>query len=798
MKLDRRDFVRFAAGAALATGSGLGVRGISRVNAALEAEEVRVPGGPEKWALGTCSLCEAGCGLRVRCVGKRAVRIQGNPLHPVNRGGLCPKGLAALQELYHPDRLRAPRLNTGSRTAPRWRDISWDEAIATLRRKLWELRQAGQAHSVVLIDRGERGLDSRLLRRFMEAYGSPNYLPMPSGLGSLEAAMYFQQGATRPPVFDFDNTRYLLSFGVNVLEGWGSPAAVMRAFGRWRDPAAGRRTKFVQVEPRLSLTASRADEWVAIRPGTEATLALGMASVLIAEDLYDAAFVRERTFGFDDWRDEQGRAHMGFRTMVTSEYRLDEVSAATGVPAEIILKLAREFANNRPAIALGDHQTSTLPGNPYAAMAVHSLNALVGSIGAPGGVLLEAAAPLGNVGSHPARPPIDESPERPMPGRQLARLPEAIFARRPYAVQAVLLHHADPVFSMPNGEAFRRAFQEIPFVASFTSFLNDSSALSDLLLPAPTGLEEWQARTSGPAIPQAAVSLSAPVVPPRHGTRQAAAVMIEIARSLRGEVAAALPFATFEAYLKDQVQALFTAQTGAVFSTGMEETWNRMLERSGWWAPTFSNAGELWDQMLEKGGWWDPATAYGERDRLFETPSRRYEFYSQKLGDWARRHPQFAPTAGLAAGDDRVALPHQPPLERAGPERPLLLMPVEVLPLAGGAGAHLPYLQQIAGVHLSEHWRSWLEIHPETAHKLGIADGDLVWIESPRGRALVRARHYAGAHPETVHLPLGYGHGQGSEWSRRGVNPLALVEERCETVAGLPCAWDTRVRVYRS
>jgi anaerobic selenocysteine-containing dehydrogenase len=158
--------------------------------------------------------------------------------------------------------------------------------------------------------------------------------------------------------------------------------------------------------------------------------------VLIAEDLYDAAFVRERTFGFDDWRDEQGRAHMGFRTMVTSQYRLDEVSAATGVPAEIILKLAREFANNRPAIALGDHQTSTLPGNPYAAMAVHSLNALVGSIGAPGGVLLEAAAPLGNVGSHPARPPIDESPERPMPGRQLARLPEAIFARRPYGAAA--------------------------------------------------------------------------------------------------------------------------------------------------------------------------------------------------------------------------------------------------------------------------------------------------------------------------------------------------------------------------
>jgi anaerobic selenocysteine-containing dehydrogenase len=121
-----------------------------------------------------------------------------------------------------------------------------------------------------------------------------------------------------------------------------------------------------------------------------------------------------------------------------------------------------------------------------------------------------------------------------------------------------------------------------------------------------------------------------------------------------------------------------------------------------------------------------------------------------------------------------------------------------VLPLAGGEGGHLPYLQQIAAPHLFEAWESWLEIDPETAHKLHIPDGAIVWIESHRGRAQVRARVYAGVRPGVVHLPLGYGHTAGSELSRGGINPLSLLEERREPVAGLPQSAGTYVRVYPS
>lgn len=802
LKLNRREFLQVGTGGALGVAaSGVTLQGLSNLNAALAAEEVQVPQGPETWVPSICSMCAAGCGLRVRKIGERAVKIQGNPLHPVNHGGLCPKGIAALQALYHPDRLRTPQKNVGSREKPKWKEISWDDALAEIVGHMRKLRESGQAHTVVLIDRDQRNLAARLLRRFLLAYGSPNYLVMPSGLDALQTAVYLQQGVTRPVAYDFENARYVLSFGVDLLEGWGSPASIMRAFGSWRDSASGRRTKFVQIEPRLSVTAARADEWVSLRPGTEAALALGIAYVLITEGLYDAAFVQEHTFGFDDWHDAQGRSHMGLRSLVLRDYRLNDVATLAEVPAETILRIAREIGHNRPALVIGDRQTSTLPGNPYAAMAVHCLNALLGSFEVPGGVLLQQHLPLPEdnppgTAIHASR--IDAQPERPSPAHHLDRLPGAILSRRPYPVEMLLLNEVDPVFARPNGDSFRKALQQVPFVVSFTTLANDTSALADLVLPVPTELEKWQDAGSPPAFPYAVQAMSPPAVSVRYNARPVAEVVLALARALGGAVAAALPFDSLEQYLRKQSDLLFKAQTGAVFAPSLEETWNRLLERSGWWAPGYATAEELWEQIKRQGGWWEPTYSHGEWDRVLQTPSGRFEFFSQRLAEWASTRPQFARQQQLPAGDDRLCLPHQPPLAEGPAGFPFLLLPVEVLPLAGGEGAHLPYLQQIAGLHLSAHWDSWLEIHPETAHKLGIKDGDSVWVESRRGRAQARARLYLGVRPDVVHLPLGYGQRKGAPWACRGLNPLDLVEEQYDPLAGLPQTSGTYVKVYRS
>lgn len=795
-EFDRRNFLKVAAGGALgAAVSSAGLKAVGELNAALVSEQVRVPAGPESWATAVCTLCPGGCGLRVRKIGKRAVKIQGNPLHPMNRGGLCPKGLAGLQELYHPDRLRKPLRNTGSRETPRWKEITWDEALATIADRLKKLRGAGEARSVVLIDRPRNGLLPSLLRQFLYSYGSPNYLSMPSGLDAIQAAVRFQQGTTQPVAFDLYNSRYVLSFGVNLLEGWGAPTANMRAFSHWRDTTSGQRTKLVQIEPRYSMTAARADEWVAVRPGTEAALALGIAFVLISEGLYDSQFVADHCAGFEDWRDPEGNFHLGFKSLVTSEYRLDDVARLTEVPAETILRLAREAAHNRPVVAIGGHQTSSLAGDPYTAMAAHSLNALLGSIGAPGGVLVQNSIP-GPGPAAPARPTI-LSEAAPF-GGTVAQLPQIITSRHPYPVQMVFINQADPVFTLANGDAFRRAMNDVPFLVAFSTFLDDTSGLADVVLPTPAGLESWQDAGSPPTVAHALLSISPPAVRPRKDVRHTADVVLALARALGGNVAGALPFSTYEEYLRHRVNDVFAAQSGAVFGSKLQETWDRLMERSGWWAPTYSTADELWQQVQSQGGWWEPAYSFGDWQGAFRTTSGRFEFYSQALAEVSRQQARAAHGGSGGRFDDRTCLPHQPALGEPTANYPLLLMPVEQLPLSGAEGAHLPYLQQIAGPHLFASWESWLEIHPETAHQFSIGEGDAVWIESKRGRVQARARLFEGARPGVVHLPLGYGRRNGSAWACRGVNPMDIVEARHDPLTGIPQTDATYVKVYRA
>ena len=278
------------------------------------------------------SLCSGGCGVSVRKVGERAVKVEGMPEHPTNRGGVCNLCAAGLQEVYGPSRVPSPLQRVGDRGQGQWAAISWDEALSQVAEKLGAIRQDGTPEALLCIADQKYGTMAALLQRFMTAYGSPNYL-YPAGMAeAYSLTLRLMHGVEGDLAFDFENADYILSFGCGLIEGWGNTVRMIGVNSLWKDKKA----VVKQIEPRLSNTAAKADQWIPITPGAEATLAMGIAYSIIKESLYDYDFVNNYAEGFD-----------AFRDFVMTNYSPGNVAKQTGVDQSTIVALAREFSRAR-------------------------------------------------------------------------------------------------------------------------------------------------------------------------------------------------------------------------------------------------------------------------------------------------------------------------------------------------------------------------------------------------------------------------------------------------------------------
>lgn len=784
----------------------------------LAESDNRPPVGPEKWLTSVCGECDGGCSIRVRTIGGRPVAITGNPLYPLNGKGLCPKGVAGLQVLFSPDRIRNPLRRTGNRGEGQWEEIGWDEAIHSVAEKLNEIRARHEPHELVFLSGEGAGLLGSLISRFCRTFGSPNDIRENSaGIAAQRLAVTCTQGRDLPCAYDLEQTSYLLSFGSPLLEGGSAPVQTLRQYGYLRQERPGPKAKIVQVEPRLSVTAAKADEWIPIHPGTEAALALGIAYVLIRENLYDRSFVEDHTFGFEDWRDEKGIPHRGFKSIVVNEYHLDEVARLTGVPVATILRIAKELGTQKPAVAMGEIGATNAV---FASMAIHALNALVGSIDVPGGVVFPHDVPFAALAEVDldetakqglAKPRLDRAGDRdfPLAHHVAGALPRAIVEDRPYKVSALFLHRANPLFSSPQPERVADAFRKIPFIVSFSPFLDESSAFADLILPDHTPLERWQDQPAPPAARYSLFGLRQPVVSPLYNTLHAGDAVIRIARAMGGPMAGAFPWTDFLEALKQGAAGIFESRRGGIVEgLATRETWTGAVEKRGWWYPTYRTFDEFWAQLAEKGGWWNPAYSFGEWDRIFPNPTGKFQFYSltlknrlERLASTDQQTEALLAELKIDARGDLVFLPHLEAPRLAGDEHkyPLRLNVVRLMPLSEEGSANLPFLQEIAGPHLHMQWCSWLEIHPDTAERLGITDGDMVWVESPAGKIRVRARCTLCAIPGVVNIPANLGHTAYGRWAKGiGVNPMQVAAVEFDRLGGLLASGATRVMVYRA
>jgi len=820
MKVSRRTFLKTStvAGGAAALHSSA-----SHVMAQPPASDVRQE---EHWVPSVCLQCPAGCGILVRVVDGRAVKIEGNPRHPINEGKLCPKGHIGLQILYDPDRIKGPLKRIGPRGAGQWQPISWEEALQTVAARLKGLRERGDPHQLIFMSGRNRGQMGGFIDRFVAAYGSPNHVGHSSICADGSAqAHYLTQGFKAYAGYDWDHTNYLLCFGGGFVEAWRPTTRLLRAFGHMR---RGRpiRAKIVQIETRFSVSAAKADEWIPINPGTDAALALAIAHVILTEGLWDRTFVGDftpearasfssprshfragQTVAAGDFDERFTFGLIPWWNHVLKDFTPETAAEITGVPADTIARLAREFADTKPAIAAGERGASMQTNGVYNRVAIHALNALVGSIDRPGGVLVQKAPPLakwpGVVQDEIAKrgvkqPRIDYAgtARYPLAGKVYQGLPEFMRGEGPYPVDTIFLYYTNPLFSTPDANRFRKAFAEVPFIVDFTPFMSESAEYADLILPDHTYLERWHDDIIYPSLGYPVISLRQPVVEPLYSTRSTGDVLIQLAKAIGGAVAESFPWNDYRDFLRFTLQGIHEAHRGTIVRASFEEFWET-LTREGFWA--------------------DPPYTFGEWERVLHTPSKKFEFFSQalqhKLEELAEKEAsrrqisleqaleEILRGLKLHGRGDAVYLPHYEPIRYAGDPQafPLLLNTYKTMAHAEGRGANAPWLQQIQGLHVNVRWDSWVEMNPETAKTRGIRDGDQVWVESSLGRIKTRAKLYAGAMPHVVNIPFEQGHRAYGRWAKgRGVNPNEILVNETDFLGGLAAFFSTRVKVYKA
>jgi anaerobic selenocysteine-containing dehydrogenase len=737
--MERRDFIKISA----ITGAAAALDGCGQPDVQLIRfipEEELTP-GVATWKPSICTLCPAGCGTLVKVMegdaevvrnGKLGVmkrglakKIEGNPRHPISQGKLCPRGQAMPQVTYHPDRIKHPLRRTGPRGSGQFQEMTWDEAIEELVTKLRELQAAKQQASLAFLTKPLRGQRRELVERFLSTYGAPP--PVMFELfdeSVLRRANALSFGRPQLPTFDLANSNYVISFGADFLGTWNSPVAQSIAYGQMRQGRPAQRGKFVMIESRLSQTGSNADEWIPSRPGTEGILALGLAHVIFRDKLRPASAAGHAGSLIAGW------------SRGLPDYSPEAVEAKIGVAGSRITRLAHEMATHAPAVALTGGAALAHTNALATALAVNALNALLGSVLKPGGVYFTFQRT-------PGRESVLANPEpRGSYGSLLNALgiPEAD-ARRP--IQALLLYDANPLFATPAGTPVQEAIKEIPFLASFGSFLDETSVFADLMLPDHSPLESWLDDNPESGTPHAVSSLAPPAVRPLHNTRAMPDVLLDIAHRMGGRLEAALPSKSYDAMLRASFVGFLTG-AGAKPAMDPEEFWKEVQAQGGSWSES-----EL---------------AFHGRGGFDHAPVQAVE-------------PQF----------------DAPP-----EDYPFHLLPYAPQTLYDGSLAHLPWLQEAPDPLSTAMWNSWVEINTKTAQRLGIKQGDQVEVASQHGKLRAPALVTPGIAPDVVAMPVGQGHTNFTRYaSGRGANPISILAPMVVPETG-SLAWAaTRVKITK-
>ena len=546
--LSRRDIFKYLAGGGVGVGTGLLLGEVNQrpletlLSTHIPPEDFSP--GMDTWYNTLCRMCPAGCGISVRVREGRAKKIEGNPSHPVSRGGSCVLGQASLNALYNPDRVRSPMRADESGG---FVESSWEEAFEGLSARLGAMQTAGMGGRTWILTGGALSSGAEALDRFAAALGA-NVLRLGLDTPATElAAGQAMYGFRGLPHFDIAKADLVVSFGADFLGTWRSPTAYSKAYGEFRQGAHGR-GHLIQIEPRMSLTGANADEWLPARPGSEGALALALAAELL-----------RRGHGGEDvlaWGGLPGAMSPA------------EAAELADIPEERVLALAERMAAAAAPLVLGGGAAGAGVNATETLTSVAALNRVLGAAGKT------------------VKPNLAHAPQF----SSVADVEKFVSAAANGEVSLAIVAGVDPLHDLPESLGMRDALGKAELVVALDSFATDTVSASDWILATDTFFETWGDDIAFPGAGMLSVTLQQPVQNRLYDTLSATDIFLQLAGRTGGALAKALPYPDAEAFTREE-------WAGAWKSLGVEGDFGagfRNVQQEGVWVA------ELTEEMADR------------------------------------------------------------------------------------------------------------------------------------------------------------------------------------------------------
>jgi len=686
----------------------------------------------------TCSMCQMACGILIQMDNGKPVKIIGDPEHPVNRGHICVKAEAALELLYHPDRLKHPLKRAGDKGSGKWERISWDEAWDLVASKLMETKKKFGPESIVFMRGAAKGLQEDYMTRFANILGAPNISSMAHNcFVPRRNSAQITYGFFPRPDYEYPPSCLIL---------WGMGPAESR-IGEYHQiiEALDRGTKLVVVDPLPNRLLDRAFMHLRLRPGSDLALALGMMNVIINEELYDKQFVDKWTSGFDELREH------------VKSYSPDKVAEITWVAADEIKAAARFYASNKPACIQHGNGIDQGVNSFQNARAIDIMRSICGNLGIPGGELKWSGLAI-HTRHAPEMAQADKISKEARAKRISAKdsllpivfyaLPQTIVKSilygDPYYLKAGYIQGGNVLLTFTNSARVKEALGKLDFLVVADLFMTPTAAMADVVFPVASFLE-WDGI----------------LAPPYYEIASVQQKIAQVGESLCDY---------------DILKGLAKRMGfGEYFPEDIREIHKIILEPGGFNFDEFRKIGFLKGNKLYR---------HYEKEG-FKTPSGKVEIYSSQLKEWG-----FDP---LPVYYENPETPFSDP--KLAKEYPLIFTSRKLRPFRH-TDRMLPLLRGL-------HPEPITTIHPDTAKKLGINEGDMVYIETKRGKIKQRAAISSALDPRVVEVDYGWWFPEKGIYSLYGmteanINMLTSDEPPFNREMGSPVLRGFCCKVYKA